>query len=70
MDLTGNIWPSVRKPGLYVEAIGADQEPNREDRPARTLKGQKAGGLFRVLIDRKTPTGVRALALNEGVWRA
>jgi len=67
VDLTGNIWVSVRKPGLYVEAIGADQEPNREDRPARTLKGQKAGGLFRVLIDRKTPPRVRALAMEAGV---
>ena len=67
VDLSGNIWLSVRKPGLYVEAIGATEEPNREDRPARTLKGQKAGGLFRVLIDRKTPPGVRALALEAGV---
>ena len=67
VDLSGNIWLSVRKPGLYVEALGADQEPNREDRPARTLKGQKAGGLFRVLIDRKAPPGVRALALEVGV---
>ena len=67
VDLTGNIWVSVRKPGLYLEAIGADQEPNREDRPARTLKGQKAGGLFRLLIDRKTPPRVRALAMEAGV---
>ena len=67
VDLSGNIWLSVRKPGLYVEAMGADQEPNREDRPARTLKGQKAGGLFRVLIDRKAPPGVRVLALEAGV---
>ena len=67
VDLTGNIWLSVRKPGLFVEAAGADQQPNRADRPARTLKGQKAGGLFRVLIDRKAPPGVRALALEAGV---
>ena len=67
VDLSGNIWLSVRKPGLFVEAIGASEEPNREDRPARTLKGQKAGGLFRVLIDRKAPPGVRALALEAEV---
>jgi len=51
----------------FVEAIGATEEPDREERPARTLKGQKAGSLFRVLIDRKTCPGVRALALEAGV---
>jgi len=67
VDLSGNIWLSVRKPGLFVEAIGASEEPNREDRPARTLKGVKAGSLFRVLIDRAVPPGVRALALEARV---
>lgn len=67
VDLTGNIWLSVRKPGICIDVAGARQEPDREDRPARTLKGQKAASLFRLLIDRQTPPGVRTLALEAGV---
>ncbi|QAT88539.1 hypothetical protein EJ065_7014 [Corallococcus coralloides] len=62
LDLTGNIRLSVSRPGLFIEAPGAHVDPERENRPARSLKGAKAGRIVRALIDRKQPLGVRELA--------
>jgi hypothetical protein len=62
LDLTGNVRIVVREPGLYIEAQGAAEDPDREERPARSLRGAKAGRLVRVLLDRKEPPGVRELA--------
>ncbi|MGE6760142.1 hypothetical protein ACQKGO_19160 [Corallococcus interemptor] len=62
LDLTGNIRLSVSRPGLFVEVQGASVDPRRENRPARSLKGAKAGRIIRALIDRKQPPGVRELA--------
>lgn len=62
LDLTGNVWLVLRAPGLYIETHGASQDPDREARPARSLRGAKAGRIVRVLIDRREPPGVRQLA--------
>jgi hypothetical protein len=62
LDLTGNIWIVISEPGLYIEAQGAAQDPDRDERPARSLRGAKAGRIVRALVDRKVPPGVRELA--------
>lgn len=62
IDLTGNIRVVVPEPGLFIEAQGATEDPDREERPARSLRGPKAGRIMRVLVDRKQPPGVRELA--------
>ena len=62
LDLTGNARIVVSKPGLYIETQGASQDPNREERPARSMRGTKTGRIVRALIDRKDPPGVRELA--------
>lgn len=67
LDFTGNIWLSVTSPGLFIEVKGAKEDPNREDRPARSLKGAKAARLIRTLLDRKELLGIRALATEARV---
>jgi hypothetical protein len=62
LDLTGNVRIVVSEPGLYIEAQGASQDPDRGERPARSLRGAKAGRIVRALIERKVPPGVRELA--------
>src|SRR5262245_26456935 len=62
LDLTGNVRISMTQPGLYIETEGASEDPDRRERPARSLRGPKAGRIVRVLIDRKEPPGVRELA--------
>jgi len=67
LDLTGNARIVVPAPGLYIETQGASQDPDREERPARSLRGPKAGRIVRALIDRKQPPGVRELALSTKI---
>lgn len=62
LDLTGNIRIAISEPGLYIETQGAVENPNRAERPARSLQGAKAGRIVRVLLDRKEPPGVREIA--------
>jgi hypothetical protein len=62
LDLTGNIQIVVSEPGLYIETQGASEDPDREERPARSLRGAKAGRIVRALIDRRQSPGVRELA--------
>lgn len=67
VDLTGNARLVLASPGLYVETEGATEDPDRQERPARSLRGPKAGRIVRALIDRRTPPGVRELAAIAGV---
>lgn len=62
LDLTGNARIVLPKPGLYIETQGASEDPNRDERPARSLRGAKAGRIAQALIELKTPPGVRELA--------
>jgi hypothetical protein len=62
LDLTGNARIVLPKPGLFIETQGASEDPNREERPARSLRGPKAGRVVRALIELKSPPGVRELA--------
>lgn len=67
LDLTGNVRVSLDRPALFVRTSGAERDPRREERPARTLKGAKAGRIVRALCDFAPPTGVRELAGRSGV---
>lgn len=67
VDLTGNIRVSLDHPALFIRASGAERDPRREERPARTLKGAKAGRVVRALCDFAPPVGVRELAERSGV---
>lgn len=62
LDLTGNIWILISEPGLYIERQGASEDPDREARSSRSLRGPKVGRIVRALIDRREPPGVRELA--------
>lgn len=62
LDLTGNIRIILSKPGLVIETEGASVDPDRQQRPARTLRGSKAGRVVRLLVDRRSPPGVREIA--------
>ena len=62
VDLTGNVRLVVSRPGLFIETQGASEDPDREARPARSLRGPKAGRIVRALVDRREPPGVRELA--------
>lgn len=66
-DETGNVWLTLQEPGLYVEASGAPSDPERAERPARSLKGQKASRVVRALCDFSDPPGVRELASRAEV---
>jgi hypothetical protein len=62
LDLTGNARIVLSEPGLFIETQGASEDPNREERPARSLRGAKAGRVARALIELRSPPGVRELA--------
>lgn len=61
-DGTGNIRLVLERPGLFIEAQGADKDPRAEPRPLRSLKGPTAGRVVRALCDFDAPYGVRELA--------
>lgn len=62
VDLTGNVRVVLARPGLFIETQGASEDPDREERPARSLRGAKAGRIVRALVDRKEAPGVREIA--------
>jgi hypothetical protein len=62
VDLTGNVRVVLARPGLFIETQGASEDPDRKERPARSLRGAKAGRIVRTLIDRKESPGVREIA--------
>jgi len=67
VDTTGNVHITLSEPGLFIKTEGADQDPNRKARPARSLRGEKAGRVVRMLIDLRTAPGVRELAARTGI---
>lgn len=66
LDLAGNIRLVADRPGLFIYERSADRNPWREERPARSLKGAKAGRIVRALCDFLPPLGVRELAKKAG----
>jgi len=67
LDLTGNIRLTIARPGLYVEAAGADEDPSPSDEVRRTLRGSKAGRLVRALCDYPPPLSLSDLAAKAGI---
>jgi hypothetical protein len=66
-DGTGNMRIVSASPALYIETPGADRNPDRTERPARSLKGAKAGRIVRALCDAMPPFSTRKLAGSVGV---
>lgn len=66
-DATGNLRIVSAQPALYIETQGAERNPGREERPARSLKGAKAGRIVRALCDGVPPFAVRKLAQEAGI---
>ena len=62
LDLTGNARLTLSDPGLYINTHGAEEDPNRDERPARSLRGVKAGRIALALIENLITPGVRELA--------
>lgn len=61
-DTTGNVWLTLSEPGLFIEARGAANDPERTEQPARSLRGATAGRIVRALVDAKKLPTVRAIA--------
>ncbi len=66
-DPTGNIRITASRPALYIETQGAERNPHRQERQARSLKGAKAGRIIRALCDIMPPFAVRKLASGTGI---
>jgi len=62
IDLTGNMYLRLDTPAVAIERAGADKDPEPMQRPARSLKGAKAGRLVRTLVDFNPPLGTREIA--------
>lgn len=62
IDLTGNLYLRLDAPAVAIERTGADKNPEPTQRPARSLKGAKAGRLVRTLLDFTPPLGTREIA--------
>jgi hypothetical protein len=67
LDLTGNLRLVTVRPGLYVETLGSDDDPEPTERPKRSLRGPKAGRLVRALCDFPVPISISDLAVKAGV---
>ena len=61
-DSTGNLRLAVDRPAVFIETVGAEKNPFREDRPLRSLKGGRTARVARGLLDYRTPFGTRELA--------
>lgn len=66
VDLAGNVRLVADRPGLFIYDRCVDRNPWREKRPARSLKGAKAGRIVRALCDFFPPLGIRTLAEKAG----
>ncbi|MBI4500905.1 MAG: hypothetical protein HY700_07060 [Gemmatimonadetes bacterium] len=66
LDLTGNAWISLDRPGLLITTQGASKDPSPPRRGVRSLKGAKAARLVRAICDWRPPVGVRDLAKRAG----
>lgn len=62
VDFTGNTLVCMERPAIYLNAQGANRDPNKTTRPTRSLRGVKAARIVRTLVDRRPPLGVRQIA--------
>jgi hypothetical protein len=61
-DATGNVRVVVSSPAIFLEGMGADQDPQRTPRPLHSLRGGAAARVVRALVELELPLGIRALA--------
>ena len=61
-DATGNVRVVVSSPAIFLEGVGAEQDPERTPRPLQSLRGAAAGRVVRALAELQLPQGVRELA--------
>jgi hypothetical protein len=61
-DATGNLRLVVNSPAIFLEGIGAEQDPARTPRTLHSLRGAAAARVVRALCEFRPPYGVRALA--------
>lgn len=61
-DATGNVRVVVSSPAIFLEGVGAAQDPERARRPLHSLRGAAAGRVVRALVELGLPQGVRKLA--------
>lgn len=61
-DATGNLRLVVSSPAIFLEGVGADQDPDRTPRPLHSLRGAAAARVVRALCEFPPPFGVRTLA--------
>jgi len=66
-DLTGNVWLSLAKPALFIEARGEDRGPVPDTRSIRSLKGPASGRVVRGLLDLRPPYTITQLKGRIGV---
>jgi hypothetical protein len=67
LDLTGNVSFRLRRPGLVLQMQGSSRAPTPELRPSRSLRGDKAGALVRVMVDFAPPYRATQLAGATGL---
>jgi hypothetical protein len=56
---------TVSEPAVFLEGIGADQDPERSPRPLHSLRRAAAARVIRALCEFSPPFGVRALAQDS-----
>jgi hypothetical protein len=61
-DATGNVRVVVSSPAIFLEGLGAEQDPERTPRNLHSLRGTAAARVVRALCEFQPPYGVRALA--------
>lgn len=66
LDLTGNVYIRSARPGLLLRAQGAERDPGRSPRAVASLRGARAAGIVRDLIERRRPGTLRAIGERTG----
>ena len=61
-DATGNLRIVTSRPAVFLEAAGAQRDPERTPRPLQSLRGAAAARVLRGLLELDLPLGVRGLA--------
>jgi hypothetical protein len=62
LDATGNTRLVADRPGLFVQAVGANKNPWPTDSALKSLRGKGAARAVRALVDFRPPYGIRELA--------
>lgn len=61
-DATGNVRIVVSSPAIFLDGLGAEQDPEHVPRSLRSLRGAAAGRVVRALLELEPPLGVRELS--------